>query len=86
MNARARSVIAWVIVGLIAGWVASLLQGANAGGLAQWLIAGLIGAVVGGFLTQQLRIDLKTGNRFLEQLILAAVGAIVVIVIAGLIL
>jgi uncharacterized membrane protein YeaQ/YmgE (transglycosylase-associated protein family) len=85
MNAQARSVIAWIIIGLIAGWVASLLQGPR-GGLLEWLIAGLIGALVGGFLAQQLRLDLKTGNRFLEQAIFSVIGAIVVIVIAGLIL
>jgi uncharacterized membrane protein YeaQ/YmgE (transglycosylase-associated protein family) len=86
MNAQARSVIAWIIVGLIAGWVTSLLQGPSGSGLLEWLIAGLIGAVVGGFLAQQLRIDLKTGNHFLEQVIVAVIGAIVVILIAGLIL
>lgn len=86
MNRQTRSIVAWVIVGLIAGWVASLLRGANAGGLVEWLIAGLIGAVVGGFLAQQLRIDLKTGNRFLEQVVIAVIGALVVIIIAGLIL
>src|SRR5687768_4096537 len=62
MNLRARSVVTWIIVGLLAGWVASLLQGANSSGVVQWLIAGLIGSIVGGFLAQQLRIDLKTGN------------------------
>jgi uncharacterized membrane protein YeaQ/YmgE (transglycosylase-associated protein family) len=86
MNAQARSVVAWIIVGLIAGWVASLLRGPSGGGVLEWLIAGLIGAVVGGFLAQQLRIDLKTGNHFLEQVIVAVIGAIVVILIAGLIL
>ena len=86
MNAQARSIIAWVIVGLIAGWIASLIRGADGGGTLEWLIAGVIGAVVGGFLAQQLRIDLKTGNRFLERLIFSLVGAIVVIAIAALIL
>jgi uncharacterized membrane protein YeaQ/YmgE (transglycosylase-associated protein family) len=85
MNVQARSVIAWIIVGLVAGWVASLLQGPS-GGILEWVIAGLIGSLVGGFLAQQLRIDLKTGNPFLEQVILSIIGALVVIVIAGLIL
>ena len=86
MNAQARSIVAWLVVGLIAGWLASLVRGADAGGLIEWLIAGLIGSVVGGFLAQQLRIDLKTGNPFLEQLVFSVIGALVVIIIAGLIL
>jgi uncharacterized membrane protein YeaQ/YmgE (transglycosylase-associated protein family) len=85
MNIPARSVVAWIIVGLVAGWVASLLQGPN-GGLLEWLIAGLIGSLVGGFLAHQLRIDLKSGNPFLEQVIISVIGALVIIVIAGLIL
>ena len=86
MNAQTRAVVAWVIVGLIAGWVAGLLRQADGGIAIEWLIAGVIGALVGGFLAQQLRIDLRTGNRFLEQLVFASVGAVVVIVVAGLIL
>jgi uncharacterized membrane protein YeaQ/YmgE (transglycosylase-associated protein family) len=86
MNAQARSIIAWLIVGLIAGWIASLLRGADGGGILEWLIAGLIGSVVGGFLARQLRINLKTGNRFLEQVIFSLIGAIVVIAVAALII
>jgi uncharacterized membrane protein YeaQ/YmgE (transglycosylase-associated protein family) len=86
MNAQARSAIAWLIVGLIAGWIASLIRGANGSGTLEWLIAGIIGALVGGFLAQQMRLDLRTGNAFLERLIFALVGSIVVIVVAGLIL
>ena len=86
MNAQTRAIAAWVIVGLIAGWVAGLLRQADGGIAIEWLIAGVIGALVGGLLAQQLRIDLRTGNRFLEQLVLALIGAVVVIVVAGLIL
>ena len=86
MNAQTRSIVAWLIIGLIAGWVASLIAGAGGSGLLEWLIAGIIGSVVGGFIARQLKINLKTGNRFLEQLILAVIGAIIVIAIASLIL
>ena len=86
MNAQTRSIVTWVIVGLIAGWIAGLLSRADGGVALEWLIAGVIGALVGGFLAQQLRIDLKTGNAFLERLVMSLVGAVVVIVIAGLII
>jgi uncharacterized membrane protein YeaQ/YmgE (transglycosylase-associated protein family) len=84
MNDQARSVIAWIIIGLISGWVASLIVG-GAGTLLGWLIAGLIGSVVGGFLAQQLRIKLNLGNPFLEQVIISILGAIVVLIIARII-
>jgi uncharacterized membrane protein YeaQ/YmgE (transglycosylase-associated protein family) len=84
MNDQTKSILSWVIIGLIAGFLASLVVGGG-GGLVGWLIAGLIGSVVGGFLAQQLNIKLNLGNPFLEQVIISAVGAIIVLIIARII-
>jgi uncharacterized membrane protein YeaQ/YmgE (transglycosylase-associated protein family) len=80
MNPLARSVISWVVIGLLAGFIGSLLAGP--GTLVGYLIAGLIGAVVGGFVAFQFSLDLKLGNRFLAQIILSAIGAIIVMIVA----
>ncbi len=85
MNDQSRSIVAWVIVGILAGGLASLVVGGG-GGLLGWLIAGLIGSVVGGFLAQQLKINLKFGNPFLEQLVISFGGAIVVLIVARVII
>jgi uncharacterized membrane protein YeaQ/YmgE (transglycosylase-associated protein family) len=84
MSEQAKSIVAWVIIGLIAGWLASIVVGGG-GGLIGYIIAGLIGSVVGGFLAQQLKINLRLGNAFLEQVIIAFVGAIIVLIIANII-
>ncbi len=84
MSEQAKSIVAWVIIGLIAGWLASIVVGSG-GGLVGYIIAGLIGSVVGGFLAQQLKINLRLGNPFLEQVIIAFVGAIIVLIIANII-
>jgi uncharacterized membrane protein YeaQ/YmgE (transglycosylase-associated protein family) len=84
MSEQAKSIVAWVIIGLIAGWLASIVVGSG-GGLIGYVIAGLIGSVVGGFLAQQLKINLRLGNAFLEQVIIAFVGAIIVLIIANII-
>lgn len=44
-------VIAWIIMGALVGWIASMIAGTNAkqGGLAN-IIVGIIGAFVGGFI------------------------------------
>lgn len=84
MNEQSKSILAWIIIGLIAGGIASLIVGAG-GGLIGYIIAGLIGSVVGGFLAQQLKIKLNLGNPFLEQVIISIVGAIVVLIIARII-
>jgi uncharacterized membrane protein YeaQ/YmgE (transglycosylase-associated protein family) len=85
MNAQTKAIVSWIIIGLIGGFVASLIVGGS-GGLLGWLIAGLIGSVVGGFLAQQLNIKLNMGNPFLEQVIISIVGAIIVLIIARIIL
>lgn len=84
MSDQAKSVIAWIVIGLIAGWIASLIVGGG-GGIIGYIIAGLIGSVVGGFLAQQLNLKLNTGNPFLDQVVIAIIGAIVVLIIARII-
>jgi uncharacterized membrane protein YeaQ/YmgE (transglycosylase-associated protein family) len=85
MNDQTKSIVSWVIVGLIAGFLASLIV-PGGGSLLGWLIAGLIGSVVGGFLAQQLNIKLNLGNPFLEQVIISVVGAVIVLIVARVII
>jgi uncharacterized membrane protein YeaQ/YmgE (transglycosylase-associated protein family) len=85
MDDRAKSIIAWIVIGLIAGLVASLIVGGG-GGLISWIIAGVIGSFVGGFLAQQFNIKLNLGNPFLEQVVISIVGAIIVLIIARIII
>lgn len=84
MSVQMQNLISWIVIGLIAGFVASLFVGGG-GGVIGWLVAGLLGSVVGGFLAQQFKIDLKLGNPFLERLIIAFGGAIVVLIVANII-
>ena len=85
MNAQTRGIISWIIVGLVAGWLASLIVGEPAS-LVGYLIAGLVGSVVGGFLAQMFKIKLNFGNPYFEQLIISVVGAIIVVLVARLII
>lgn len=69
------------IIGLIAGWLSGLLLGG--GGLIRDLIVGVIGAFVGGYLVHQvLRVNIGVGSPFVDQIIIATIGAIVVTVAA----
>ena len=67
-------------IGLVAGWLASLLLGG--GGLIRNLIVGVIGAFVGGWLLSALGVSIPIGNALISQIITATIGAIVVIVVA----
>jgi uncharacterized membrane protein YeaQ/YmgE (transglycosylase-associated protein family) len=75
-----RSLIIFLLIGLVAGWLASLVVGG--GGLIRYLILGIIGSYVGGFLFSALNLRLGLGNALVEQILVATVGAIVVALIA----
>ena len=75
-----KNILIWCVIGLIAGWLASLVIGG--GGLVRYLITGLIGAFVGGFLFTLAGISVNVGNAFVNQVIVAAIGAVVVVLVA----
>lgn len=83
MNANTQQIILVVVIGIVAGWLASLVVGG--GGLLRYLVTGVIGAFVGGFLFNALGVKLKIGNAIAEQIVMAAVGAIVVVLLARMI-
>ena len=70
----------WAAIGIVAGWLASLIVGG--GGLIRYLLTGLVGAFVGGFLAKQFSISLNTGSALADEIIIATVGAIIVVLIA----
>ena len=73
------TVIYWIIIGLAAGWLASVILGGRSGGLFATLAVGLVGAIVGGFLFEKL--NLHVIPDFWGNLITATVGAIVFLLI-----
>lgn len=79
-----RAIVIWVIIGIVAGWLASFVV-TGGGGLIKYLIWGLLGSVVGGFLAQTFNLHLNIGSAIVEQIIVSTVGAIVVVLIARLI-
>jgi uncharacterized membrane protein YeaQ/YmgE (transglycosylase-associated protein family) len=70
------------LMGLAAGWIANSLLGRSAD-LASSLVTGVIGAYVGGFIQSYAKLDLtQIGNPLLEQLAVAVIGAVAVILVA----
>ena len=74
------SILAWVVLGLVAGFIASKLVSRSSGSLVVDLVLGIIGAVVGGFLFNQFGSAGVTGFN-LYSLLVATVGAVVVLLI-----
>ncbi|MCF2522508.1 GlsB/YeaQ/YmgE family stress response membrane protein [Bradyrhizobium sp. G127] len=77
------SVIVWLIVGAIAGWLAGLIVKGGGFGLIGNIVIGIVGAVVAGWLLPQLGIRLGTG--IVAAIINSAIGGVIVLVILSLI-
>jgi uncharacterized membrane protein YeaQ/YmgE (transglycosylase-associated protein family) len=75
------TLIGWIVIGLLAGWLAGTLARGRGFGCIANIVLGLIGALLGGWLFVKLGIF---GGGFLYSLAAATVGAIVLVAIAGL--
>lgn len=74
------SIVAWLILGLIAGFIASRIVNRQGEGFLVDIVLGIIGAVVGGFLFNVFGAVGVTGFNLYSMLV-AIIGAIVVLVI-----
>lgn len=74
------SILAWVVLGLIAGFVASKLVNKSGEGVLMDIVLGIIGAVGGGWLFNQFGQPGVTGLN-LWSVIVAVVGAVVILVL-----
>ena len=75
--------LGWVVLGAIAGWIASMITGRNSRmGCLSNLLIGVLGAVIGGFLVNM--IGGSGAITFsLTGLAIAVVGAVLLLVITG---
>jgi uncharacterized membrane protein YeaQ/YmgE (transglycosylase-associated protein family) len=78
------SILAWIVLGLIAGFIASQIVNRHGGNLLLDIILGVVGAVVGGFLFNQFGAGGVSGLNLYSMLV-AVIGAVVVLVIYHLI-
>ena len=74
------SIIAWIVLGLIAGFIASKLVNKTGEGLVLDIGLGILGAVVGGFVFNQLGAAGVTGFNLYSMLV-AVIGAVLVLVV-----
>lgn len=74
------SIIAWLVVGLLAGWIGSMIVNRGGEGPLLDIVLGIVGAFVGGFLFNQFGHAGVTGINF-YSIFVAVIGSIVVLVI-----
>jgi uncharacterized membrane protein YeaQ/YmgE (transglycosylase-associated protein family) len=73
-------IIAWIVLGAIAGWITNMIMGGKEGVIAT-IILGIVGAVVGGWLAGTvLKVADVTGVN-IESIIVAVIGAVIVVAV-----
>jgi len=74
------SIIAWLVVGALAGWIAGMIVPGDEGyGVIGTIIAGIVGALVGGFLFGLVTNEDWTTGINIPTLLAAIVGAVIVV-------
>lgn len=71
-----RGLIGWIVIGLLAGWLAGKIARGAGYGCVTDIILGLVGSVLGGWLFMKLGI---LGGGFLVSLAAATVGAVIIV-------
>jgi len=80
------SILAWIVVGLIAGWLASQVMRGGGYGLLGDIIVGVVGALIGGFLaTNLLHMADPVSGINVTTIAVAFVGAVILIAILRLV-
>jgi uncharacterized membrane protein YeaQ/YmgE (transglycosylase-associated protein family) len=77
------AIIVWIIVGGIAGWLASLVVRGSGLGLAGDIVVGIIGGIIGGFIVSALGGSGVTGLNVLS-IVVAFIGAVVLLLLVRL--
>ena len=73
-------IIAWLVVGLIAGWLAGQFMRGGGYGIVGDIVLGVIGALIGGFVFGLLLPGSSAG--FIGSIVVAFIGAVILIALA----
>lgn len=74
------TIIAWIIVGALAGWIASMIMktDANMGAFAN-IAVGVVGAFIGGWIVSLFGVDVAAGELNFASILTAILGAVILI-------
>jgi len=76
-------IIGWIVIGIVAGWLAEKVMG-RSHGLVTNLIVGVLGALIGGFIAGSL-LNIPVGGFNLITLLVAFGGAVLLLFLLGLV-
>lgn len=80
MDAKTRDVVSMLLIGLLAGFLASVIVGG--GGIVRYLISGVIGSFIGGPILNAIGVNLGIRNEIAARIVTSTFGAIIVVLLA----
>jgi uncharacterized membrane protein YeaQ/YmgE (transglycosylase-associated protein family) len=77
--------IAWIVIGVLAGWITGKLMKGSGFGFLMDMIVGLVGALIGGFVSSHLGFGGAGDHGIIGSTIIAVIGAVILTLIVRLI-
>lgn len=78
-------IIAWIIIGLVAGWLTGKLMKGSGFGAIMDMVVGLVGALIGGFLSSHLGFGGVGEHGLIMSIVIAVIGAVILTLLLRLI-
>lgn len=69
--------IAWIIIGVVAGWITGKLMKGSGYGFFMDMVVGLIGALIGGFLSSRFGMGGVAQHGMIVSILIAVIGAVI---------
>ena len=77
------SILAWIVVGAIAGFLANMIMGSREG-IVMMIVLGIVGGLVGGWVAANvLKMGVGMDGINIESIVIATLGAIAVVIVVG---
>ena len=70
-------IIAWIIIGIIAGWITGKLMKGSGFGAIMDMVVGLVGALIGGFISSHLGFGGVGEHGLVMSIVIAVIGAVI---------
>jgi uncharacterized membrane protein YeaQ/YmgE (transglycosylase-associated protein family) len=77
--------IAWIIIGVVAGWITGKLMKGDGFGFFVDMIVGLVGALIGGFLASHLGFGGVGDHGLIISIVIAVIGAVLLTLVVRLV-
>jgi len=70
-------IIAWIIIGVIAGWLTGKLMKGSGFGFLMDMVVGVVGALIGGFISSHLGLGGIGQHGLIMSIVIAVIGAVI---------